>query len=145
MPLLWGGLLANAADLDFILVFSFHSKSWHRGASHSITLALVFGLALVFYFGKQHFRTAIVYGLAFASHAILDYLTTKEGSGVELLWPFSPDRLALGWAGLSELPSRLPAVQIVEWLGVEFAVFTPVLIFVIGLRKYAKRVHEYRS
>ena len=128
--------MANAADFDFFLVLTFHSKSWHRGFSHSITLALVFGLALVFYFGRRHVRTATAYGLAFASHGILDYLTTKAGSGVELLWPFDSDRLAFGWVGLSELPSRLPAMQIVKWLVVEFAVFAPLLILMIGLRKY---------
>jgi membrane-bound metal-dependent hydrolase YbcI (DUF457 family) len=136
MPLIVGGLLANAADFDFFLAFIFHSKSWHRGFSHSIMLALVFVLALVFCFGRRNIRTAFAYGLAFTSHGILDYLTTKEGSGVELLWPFDSRRLGFGWVGLSELPSRLPAMQIVKWLLVEFAVFTPLLILMIGLRKY---------
>jgi membrane-bound metal-dependent hydrolase YbcI (DUF457 family) len=142
MPLLVGAFLANAADLDFFLVFTFHSRAWHRGFSHSITLALFVCLISVLSLGKRHIREAIAYGLAFTSHGILDYMTTKEGGGVELLWPFSSDRLVLGWVGLSELPSSLPALQIVKSLVMEFALFTPLLILMIGLRKYVwKEAH----
>jgi len=134
-PLLVGALLANAADLDFLLVFAFHSKTWHRGFSHSIMLALAVCLIFVLYSGRQRIREALVYGLAFASHGLLDYVTTREGSGVALLWPFSSERFALGWVGLSEWPSRLSGMQIVQALLVEIALFTPLLILTIGLRK----------
>jgi membrane-bound metal-dependent hydrolase YbcI (DUF457 family) len=83
IPLLAGAFLANAADLDFALVFVLRSKAWHRGFSHSITFALIVGLIFVLFLGKCHIREAIAYGLAFASHAILDYVTTKEGGGVK--------------------------------------------------------------
>ena len=136
IPLLAGAFLANAADLDFLLVFALHSRAWHRGFSHSIMLALVVGLIFVLSLGRRQIREAIAYGFAFASHGILDYLTTKEGGGVELLWPFSAERLVFGWVGLSELPSRLPALAIVKALGVELMLFTPLLLLVLGLRKY---------
>lgn len=136
IPLLAGACLANAADFDFALVFMLHSKTWHRGFSHSITLALIVGLIFVLLFGKRYIREAMAYGLAFASHGILDYVTTKEGVGVELLWPFSSERLAFGWVGLSELPSRLPAIEIIKSLWVEFVLFAPLLIIIMGLRKY---------
>ena len=136
-PLLAGAFLANAADLDFVLVFALRSKAWHRSFSHSITFALVVGLIFVLSCGRRYLREAVAYGLAFASHGVLDYLTTKEGGGVELLWPFSADRLSFGWVGLSELPSRLPAMEIVKSLAVEFILFMPLLVLVIGLRRYA--------
>ena len=135
MPRLLGAFVANAADLDFFLVYILHSRAWHRGFSHSIVLAAVVCLMLVLSLGRRHIKEAIAYGVAFASHGILDYLTTKEGGGVELLWPFSSDRLGFGWAGLSEVPSRLPAIEIFKCLVVEFALFTPLLILIIGLRK----------
>ncbi len=135
LTLLLGALLANAADLDFFLVFAFESKAWHRGFSHSITFALLAGLVFLVSLGKRR-RTAIVFGLAFASHGILDYVTTKNGAGVELLWPFSSERFGLGWVGLSEWPSRLPALKLVQALILEFALFMPLLILIIGLRKY---------
>ena len=138
-PLFVGAVLANAADLDFFLVFTLHSRAWHRGFSHSIMLALVVCLLIVLALGRQHVREAIAYGLAFASHGILDYVTTKAGGGVELLWPFSSDRFVLGWVGLSELPSKLPTTGIVISLVVEFMLFAPLLMLVLGLRKYVRR------
>src|SRR4030095_6344337 len=75
LPLLAGAFLANLADFDFILVFIFHSKSWHRGFSHSILFGLIVCLILVLSLGKRYIREAIAYGLAFTSHGILDYVT----------------------------------------------------------------------
>ncbi len=130
VALIVGALLANAPDLDFLLVFTFHSRSWHRGFTHSFVFAAIVGLLFVVSLGLRRARDAAAYGLAFASHCVLDFLTTKEGGGVELLWPFSTDRLALRWAGLSELPSRLPPLAILKWLAVELALFTPLLLVV---------------
>lgn len=139
MPLLAGAFLANLADCDFILVFIFHSKSWHRGFSHSILFGLIVCLVLVLTLGKRHLRAAVAYGLAFTSHGILDYATTSEGSGVELLWPFSSERFVLGWVGLSEMPSRLTDLEIIRTLGVELICFAPLLILVLGLKRWQER------
>lgn len=136
MPLLAGAILANAADLDFALVFIFRSKAWHRGFSHSITFALIVGLIFVLLPGVRRLREVMAYTLAFASHGILDYVTTKEGGGVELLWPFSSERLIFRWVGLSELPSRLPAIGVIKALVVEFMLFAPLLMLITYLRKY---------
>ncbi|HEY1404897.1 MAG TPA: metal-dependent hydrolase [Pyrinomonadaceae bacterium] len=139
LPLLVGAILANAADFDFLLVFTLHSRAWHRGFSHSFIFAFMVGLIFVLFLGRRHLRKALAYGLAFASHGILDYVTTKEGGGVELLWPLSSERLIFGWVGLSELPSRLPVATIIKSLVVEFMLFTPLLMLVIGLRKHVSR------
>lgn len=139
MPLLFGALLANAADFDFLLVFLLHSKAWHRGFTHSVMFALVVFFIFAVSLGRRRIREAIAYGLAFASHGILDYVTTKEGGGVELLWPFSSERLVFGRIGLSELPSRLPAMGIVKALVVEFMLFAPLILLVGYLRKYMFR------
>ena len=137
--LLAGACLANLADFDFILVFVFHSKSWHRGFSHSILFGLVVCLILVLSLGKRHLRKSIAYGLAFTSHGILDYLTTNEGSGVELLWPFSSERFVFGWVGLSEMPSTLTDFEIIRTLAVELICFAPLLILVLGLKRWNER------
>lgn len=134
-PLLIGALLANAADFDFLLVFIFNSQSLHRGFSHSLVFALLIFLLCVLLLGRRRFQAAIAYGAAFASHAILDCLTTKQGDGAELLWPFSEERFELGWWGLSEMPSKLPSGQILEALAVEFALFAPLLLGVVLLRR----------
>lgn len=136
LPLAAGALLANAADFDFALVFILRSKAWHRGFSHSVIFAFITGLAFVLILGGRRLREALAYGAAFASHSVLDYVTTKEGGGVELLWPFSSGRLIFGWVGLSELPSRMAPTEIVKSVALELALFTPLLLLVLSLRKY---------
>jgi membrane-bound metal-dependent hydrolase YbcI (DUF457 family) len=133
-----GAFLANAADFDFLLVFTLGSRAWHRGFSHSLIFASIVCLVFMLLIGRNRLREAISYGLAFASHSILDYVTTKEGGGVELLWPFSSERLGLEWIGLSELPSKLSAMEIIRALIVEFLIFAPLLALIVGLSKYAR-------
>jgi membrane-bound metal-dependent hydrolase YbcI (DUF457 family) len=137
LPLAAGALLANAPDLDFALVFALHSRAWHRGFTHSFSFALVVCLVFFFALGGRRARAAAGYGLAYASHSVLDFVTTKFGGGVELLWPFSAERFALGWRGLSELPSRLPPAEVARALCVEFALFAPPLLVLLLLRRRA--------
>ena len=135
VAILSGALLANAPDLDFFLVFTLHSRAWHRGFTHSLVFAGFVCLLFVLTLGRRRVRDALAYGLAYASHGILDFLTTREGGGVELFWPFSAERLLFGWAGLSELPSRLPPLVVLKWLLVEFAIFAPLLLAVLFWRR----------
>ena len=135
MSLLAGALLANAADLDFLLVAALQSKDWHRGFTHSIVFSLLICFLFVVIFGRVQFRNAVTYGLAFTSHGLLDYLTSKNGGGVELLWPFSTAKLTLGWWGLSEVPSRLTRMEILEALAVETALFSLLLMAILLLRR----------
>lgn len=145
IALIVGALLANAPDLDFFLVFTLHSREWHRGFTHSLVFASFVCLLFVLAAGKRRLRDALAYGLAFASHGILDFLTTKIGGGVELFWPFSAERLLLGWAGLSELPSRLPPLIILKWLVVEFVIFAPVFLTVLLWRRRSFRRQNSRA
>jgi membrane-bound metal-dependent hydrolase YbcI (DUF457 family) len=132
-----GALLANAADLDFVFVFLFRSRAWHRGFSHSLAFALAVFVCFLLALGRERAREAAALGLAYASHALLDFATTNVTRGVELFWPFSADRLGLRWWGLSELPSRLPVAEILKWLSLEFVLFAPPLLFLILLRRGA--------
>ncbi|HWS56831.1 MAG TPA: metal-dependent hydrolase [Pyrinomonadaceae bacterium] len=125
--LLAGAALANAPDFDFLLVFTLPSKGWHRGFTHSLCFALLLSAALALCLPRGRRVKAAVYGLAFASHGLLDWATTKEGGGVELLWPFTGERFVPGWLGLSEIPSRLPAAAVLKFIAVEFALFAPPL------------------
>jgi membrane-bound metal-dependent hydrolase YbcI (DUF457 family) len=130
-----GAVLANAADLDFSLAFAFGSRSWHRGFTHSLAFALAVFVCLLLALGRARAREALAFGLAYASHALLDFATTKEGGGLELFWPFSVERVGLRWWGLSELPSRLPPVEILKFLSLEFVLFAPPLVLLIMLRR----------
>ena len=134
-----GAALANAADLDFFFVAVFRSRAWHRGVTHSLVFALAVLLCFLLALGRARAREAVTFGLAYASHVLLDFATTLKTGGVELFWPFSTDRLGLRWWGLSELPSRLPAAEILKSLSLEFVLFAPPLLFLILLRRGAFR------
>src|SRR5688500_16132696 len=69
--LLAGALLANASDLDFLLVAGLQSKDWHRGFTHSIVFSLLICLLFLFILRKGPLRNALAYGLAFTSHGLL--------------------------------------------------------------------------
>ncbi len=133
LPLLIGFLLANSPDLDFILVWTLHSGAWHRAFTHSFSFALVVSLALLMFLGRSRVREVFAYGLAFMSHGVLDYITTREGGGVELLWPASAERLKFGLWGLSEVPSRMAATEILQAILVEFIIFAPPLLVALLL------------
>ncbi|HEV7902492.1 MAG TPA: metal-dependent hydrolase [Pyrinomonadaceae bacterium] len=142
VALVSGALLANAPDLDFFLVFALHSRAWHRGFTHSLLFAAFVCLLFVLTFGTRRLRDALAYGLAFASHCLLDFLTTKAGGGLELFWPFSAERLGLRRIGLSELPSRLPPLDVLKWLLVELAIFAPLLLAVLYWRRISKATNQ---
>jgi len=133
--LLAGAALANAADLDFSLVFVFGSRGWHRGFTHSLVFALAVFVCLLLALGRRRARVAVGLGLAYASHALLDFATTRQGGGLELFWPFSFERFGLRWWGLSEIPSRLPPAEILNFLFLEFVLFAPPLLLLILLRR----------
>jgi membrane-bound metal-dependent hydrolase YbcI (DUF457 family) len=137
-PLLIGAFLANAADFDFIFVFLFQSKAWHRGFTHSILFAFLVCVVFLMFSGKQHIREALAYGLAYASHFLLDYVTTKNG-GVELFWFFSSEMWKLDWVALSESPSKMSLIEIIKAIVLEILLFTPLLALTIYLRKYVSR------
>lgn len=135
LALLGGALLANAADFDFALVWAFGSRAWHRGFTHSLVFAAAVGLVFAAAWGRGRLREAAGYGLAYASHAALDWFTTKEGGGLELLWPASGERFGLRMWGLSEIPSRLPPSGVMKALLLEVIIFAPPFLLVVLARR----------
>ncbi len=101
--------LALAPDAD-VAAFAFHipyaATFGHRGATHSFVFAAVLAAAVT-PFAKRlqlsYFKTFVVAFAALASHGILDAMTTG-GLGPALLWPFSNDRLFLGWRPIPVAP-----------------------------------------
>ena len=134
-----GAVLANAPDFDFSLSLLLHSRGWHRGFTHSLAFALAVCACLLLLLGRRRAREAAGLGLAYASHALLDFSTTKAGGGVELFWPFTAERFGLRWFGLSELPSRLPPADILKFIALEFALFAPPLLLLLLWRRRASK------
>jgi membrane-bound metal-dependent hydrolase YbcI (DUF457 family) len=62
--------------------------------SHSLALALLFGLSVFFFTPRRQkdiaLRAGVLAGAAYASHVLLDFVNVNEGTrGVPILWPLS--------------------------------------------------------
>ncbi len=84
----------------------------HRGFTHSICFALIFG-AIVAFFVHRFLQTGIsfpklwlFFALAILSHPLLDMLT-DGGSGAALLAPFSNERFFFPWQPIEVSPIGL--------------------------------------
>lgn len=98
------GCLAVTPDLDFIPVwFSGLARDWHRGFSHSLVAAISISSLALFARSTTRVREMAICALAVASHGFLDAVTTSDGNGVELLWPFSSYRVKFGLIDVWEL------------------------------------------
>src|SRR5256885_2289028 len=91
-PLLLGAAIAISPDLDFGLLWGFGLRGVHRTFTHSLFTALAVTAVIWLIAGRRRWRAALAYGLALASHGVLDFLAAKGASGVMLLWPFSTQR-----------------------------------------------------
>jgi len=90
-------VFAIAPDFDFVY------PPIHRMMSHSIiaVIAATICAAVIAHRTKQErpWLTAMVCGLAYASHLALDWLggDTKVPAGIQLLWPFSDTWFISSW------------------------------------------------
>jgi membrane-bound metal-dependent hydrolase YbcI (DUF457 family) len=136
--LLIGACFALCPDFDFLLLWLLHYETAHRGFTHSFAFAGVACLGALALLRRTRLKTVLVYGLAFMSHGVLDYLTTRAGQGVELLWPFSSERLRFGLWDISKSPFDLPAEDILIALLIEAAIFAPPLLGILLVRRRVK-------
>ncbi|MES1165303.1 MAG: metal-dependent hydrolase, partial [Verrucomicrobiota bacterium] len=120
----WGTLLLFAAlaalpDLDVLLVALGAADGGaigHRGASHSLGMALLIALVAAVAarrFGWPALRTAVAAGAAVASHAFLDLLGAR-GKGLALLWPLSAHRFHSPWRVFPDAPRGM---KLLSWYG----------------------------
>lgn len=81
----------------------------HRGAAHSLFVALASGLvAAVFHkrLGVSSLAAGVIVAAAMASHGLLDMMT-KSGQPVAYLWPLSSVRLFADWRPIPSGPVHL--------------------------------------
>lgn len=83
---------AALADIDFLLPMR------HRGASHSVSVAALAGLAAYAWLkattaGRDAARVAIVIGLAYGTHVLFDWLGADSSAprGLVAFWPWSSE------------------------------------------------------
>ncbi|HVY36805.1 MAG TPA: metal-dependent hydrolase [Polyangia bacterium] len=146
----WGTLLFFAAlaslpDLDVALVALGAADGGaigHRGASHSLGIALLVALlaaAGARRFGWPVLRTALAAGAAVASHTLLDLLGAR-GQGLAVLWPLSTHRFHSPWRVFPDAPRGM---KLLSWHGIaelvlEFGLFLPVTLYALWPRITAR-------
>lgn len=110
----------------------------HRGASHSLPVAIAIGLIaglLARWLRWPVVRTVLATTVAVSSHALLDAFGAG-GRGLPLLWPFSDARFI---SPIRIFPDAPRGLALLSWAGVanlaiEFAVFFPVTIVALWPR-----------
>ena len=136
------GLLGMLPDADVLLVtlgVTEGSAAGHRGASHSLLMAVMMGIAaglLARRYGWSALRTALAITLAIGSHGILDTFG-QGGRAIPLLWPLSDHRFMAPWRCLPDAPRGLQFISRDGFLGaaLEFVYFLPVTAFALWPRR----------
>lgn len=87
-----GALMGAAPDLDFVpgLIVG-EAARFHHGPSHSLAFALAVAGVAWLVASRDRWRWALVAGLSYTSHLLLDALTADPGPevGLQLFWPVS--------------------------------------------------------
>jgi inner membrane protein len=133
--------LALLPDLDYLGVMMGLVDSGpcgHRGATHSLIVPLLvasLAAAISPRFNLPRWRTAVLCGLAVASHALLDAMTVGS-RGVPLLWPFTFARFEMPWRPIPNAPCGLHylSAQGLRVATIELFQFFPVLLLALWPR-----------
>ena len=137
--------LALLPDADLLLVTLGACDSGacgHRGASHSLPLAIALGLVAALAarrLGWPVVRTAVATTFAVGSHALLD-LIGAGGRGLPLLWPLTDIRFHSPIRILPDAPRGLALLSrpgIIN-VAIEFAVFLPLMVYAVWPRLAAR-------
>jgi inner membrane protein len=133
--------LSMLPDIDVVgMAFGVpYGAPWgHRGATHSLVLAALFGLVFAAVASRRgpFTRTALLGGAVAASHGLLDAMT-DGGRGVALLWPFTTRRYFFPWRPIPVAPIGLgflsaEGLEVAAW---ELAVFFPLFAYALWPRK----------
>lgn len=140
-------LCAAAPDLDvagFLVGIKYSSQWGHRGFTHSLLFAAVFGwfVAWIFYRKTDFFnRKAMFLIFSTTMHGLLDMLT-DGGRGVALFWPFSSARHFFPWQPIAVSPlhpSDFRGEWMVEVLWSELVWIGLPCVFVLFLKWFIER------
>jgi inner membrane protein len=140
--MLWYSFLALLPDVDvvgFRLRVPYEAPFGHRGALHSIPIAIAVGVAVAV---SQMARRrawavpALVATGVVASHGILDALT-DGGLGVALFWPFTDSRSFLPWRPIpvSPIGRNVLTLRGLVVATTELSMFAPLFAFALWPRR----------
>jgi len=128
-------LLPDVDVIGFTMGVRYADPWGHRGATHSLAMAVALGLAIAAVAAglKRPGRsTAIVASAVVASHALLDTMT-DGGLGCALLWPISLTRYFAPWRPIPVAPIGLGFLSTDGALIalVELVLFLPIVVFAV--------------
>jgi membrane-bound metal-dependent hydrolase YbcI (DUF457 family) len=137
--------LAILPDVDFIFDWAFRIGGWHRGFTHSIAFGITLGLVTATFVGVRNLRNTIGLVLAAVSHGLFDAMvTSSNGSGVELFWPFLNFRYKFGWWDYFSFnfhPRFDPMADILSYILtvslLEVIFFSPLLLVILFVNRRA--------
>jgi len=130
-------------DVDavgFLFGIDYGDSLGHRGATHSLVLALFVGLCSYAVAARKSLpavRTAVFGTVVAASHGLLDTMTYGGGLGCALLWPFSDTRF---WAPIRFIPIAPIGLRLLSMRGLkvvlaEAVIFAPFWIYALWPRR----------
>jgi inner membrane protein len=134
-------VLSMLPDLDVVgmrLGVPYGAPWGHRGATHSLAMAVALGLAFAWWMRERGDRfgpTAVLAIAVTASHGLLDAMT-DGGKGVALLWPVTAHRYFLPWRPIPVAPIGVGMLsgEGLEVAGWELVVFSPLLVYALWPR-----------
>ena len=136
--------LSLAPDLD-VIAFRFgipySAPFGHRGAAHSVLVALVLASVAAFATpltadGWTRWRLWLLCAVVAVSHGMLDTLT-DGGLGIAVFWPFSNRRYFAPWTPIPVAPigARMFTPQGARVLLIEALQFAPLLLWSLWPRR----------
>src|SRR6185312_15250501 len=145
VPLVFWSALSLLPDIDvvgFMRGVPYGAEWGHRGATHSLTLAVVggiiVGLGARVLRVRRPLRITLLAVVVLASHGLLDTLT-DGGLGAALLWPFSLHRFFAPWQPIPVAPIG-PAFFTLDGAMIaatELVLFLPLWLYAFRIRQRA--------
>lgn len=131
-------MLPDADVVGMALGVPYGAPWGHRGATHSLAVAVLLGVAFAFAARGGRWgvlRTALLAVVVAASHGVLDAMT-DGGKGIALLWPLSTRRIFLPWRPIPVAPIGVglfssEGLAVLAWEGL---VFSPLIAFALWPR-----------
>ncbi len=120
----WGRVLfaifaVNAPDLDYVAGLAMGELGGlHRGPSHSLGAALLFGIAVMVVARLAKWESPLRYGgwaaALYATHLVFDLLGYDNGgpSGLPVLWPLLSDVVVWPWPVLPGMTNAADGTQV---------------------------------
>jgi inner membrane protein len=132
-------LLPDADVLAFTLGIPYRAPFGHRGAFHSLSIAVALGVLAALAVGglwRSRLRMGVTAVVVTVSHDLLDAMT-NGGLGIALFWPFSNARVFLPWRPIPVAPIgiRFISSRGLSVLLTELLLFSPFLLYGLWPRR----------